>query len=811
MLRRFFQTSKYVNKFYYKIQQGFSTLLFQRFQLIGVSKNFIEQAEKSKQVSNHLEDLHQKYKESIYANKKKANLIISLSSKLTPTLESYKYELAQYIINEQINSNADLDKALAYVKDFAKKNNQLDWKQFEQTLGLGIQIDESQIISDIVTELNAIPNLNKELLCSDKKYSSQNLRIIRDKLKQHESKLIFQCFDKAVQQFIENQEKSTSHQGVQDKDGVTHSNQGNSIFIQEDLQTHIWDKIASLKGRDLCYENNSKQAYEKHLKERNGYQYIFRFPPEPNGYLHLGHAKALRTNFYSAEKLGGICYLRYDDTNPEKEKLDYIESIKDNVLWFGFKPYNITYSSDYFQEIYECAIKLINKGLAYVCELSQEQMAELRQNKQASPHRNRSIENNLRMFEDMKQGKYKENEVCLRMKIDYQHPNPTMRDPVMYRVKYYPHPKTGKKWCVYPMYDFTHCLCDSFENITHSLCTLEFEIRRDLYYWILDSLDLYKPVVWEYSRLNVSNSVLSKRKLLTLINNKVVDGWDDPRLLTINALRRRGVRPEAISAFVDLVNVARRGNENIIDQKLLDYCIRQDLENISPRTMAILEPIKLQIVNFDDFNVKQIKVPLFPKEPNRGFRELNLSSELLVDASDVRESEPNKKQEEIQDQQKKSSKKVDKNTFIGIYPGSQITLKYFGVIEVLSVNMLEKVVKCKLISTEEKDRRESIGQIHWINPNEAIQCQVKVYNDLFTAADPNQFDNILDAINPNSLEEYNNAYINKDLIQLSQEYKTFQFERVGYFSLDQISDIQENKIRFNRTVSLKDRVNRSNL
>ena len=292
-------------------------------------------------------------------------------------------------------------------------------------------------------------------------------------------------------------------------------------------------------ARDLTISLNPPEILQEHLKRTNG-RIITRFPPEPNGYLHLGHAKAIRFNFLTAKENDGICYLRYDDTNPEKESQDFIKNIYDNVSWLGYKPYKITYASEYIEKMYDYAIALIKKGKAYICEQNQKEMQEFRKEGKSSPYRDRPIEQNFELFEKMRQAKFAEGQYCLRLKIDYNHVNPTLRDPVAFRIKYKPHPHIGTKWCIYPTYDFAHCIGDSIEDITHSLCTLEFEIRRDLYYWVLDNLNIYRPKVWEYSRLNISHSLLSKRKLAILIAEKIVDGWDDPRLLTLDGLRRRG-------------------------------------------------------------------------------------------------------------------------------------------------------------------------------------------------------------------------------------------------------------------------------
>jgi len=338
---------------------------------------------------------------------------------------------------------------------------------------------------------------------------------------------------------------------------------------------------------------------KKH-REATGGRIVTRFPPEPNGYLHIGHAKAMRFNFTVAAENGGYTYLRFDDTNPVKENQEFIDNIKYCVTWLGYTPHQITHASDYFEELYELARELIRRGKAYVEHLSKPEIKKMRDLKQDSPYRNRSIEENLRLFEHMKQGRFVENECCLRMKIDMTHENPNMRDPVAYRIRYVPHPHAGDKWCIYPTYDYTHCINDSLENITHSLCTLEFENRRESYYWLLEALDLYRPIVWEYSRLNLTYTVLSKRKLEKLVKDKVVDGWEDPRILTVLGLKRRGYTPSIINAFCEEIGVSRKGNDNFTQIKLFESFARRELDREAPRTFGVLEPVLLEIVNFEE-------------------------------------------------------------------------------------------------------------------------------------------------------------------------------------------------------------------
>jgi len=399
--------------------------------------------------------------------------------------------------------------------------------------------------------------------------------------------------------------------------------------------------IMDLMGRDCNIGANSEEILKKHLEFTKG-RIVTRFPPEPNGYLHIGHAKAIRFNFTVAEENGGVTYLRFDDTNPCKENQEFIDHIKSNVEWLGYKPWKVTASSDYFQELFDFAVQLIKKGKAYVCHQNAEQMSQYRNNKMNSPYRDRSVEENLKLFEHMRQGRFEEGECSLRVKMDMQHENPCMRDFVAYRIRYTPHPHSGDKWCIYPTYDYTHCIVDSIENITHSLCTLEFEIRRESYFQLLKDLDIYKPIVWEYSRLNISNTVLSKRKIQTLVDEGYVESWSDPRLLTLQGLRRRGYTSSMINDFCAHLGVARKGNENLTSVKLLEKFARTELDRTAPRTFGVMEPILVELVNIDQAPTKKCQAPLFPVDPSKGNQTYTLDKFIYIEAEDFSENHVDK-------------------------------------------------------------------------------------------------------------------------------------------------------------------------
>ncbi|KAJ3110440.1 hypothetical protein HDU96_006616 [Phlyctochytrium bullatum] len=533
----------------------------------------------------------------------------------------------------------------------------------------------------------------------------------------------------------------------------------------------------------------------EHLKRTKG-KVITRFPPEPNGFLHIGHAKALNINFGYAAAHNGITYLRYDDTNPEAEEEIYFTSILETVEWLGFKPYAITYSSDHFQRLFDLAVDLIKRDKAYVCHCTGEEIHKMRGGDEKGPrseckHRNRPIEESVKEFYRMKNGEYAEGEAILRMKMDMFHPSPQFWDLVAYRVLYSAHHRTGDAWCIYPTYDYTHCLCDSFEDITHSLCTTEFTLSRESYYWLVDALEIYKPVQWEYGRLNLTYAVLSKRKLLKLTNDKIVDGWDDPRLYTLMALRRRGFTPEAISAFCREIGVTTANT--VIPVERLENYVRDHLNEIAPRIMALLEPVKVTITNLPDNHLEYIELQNNPKDKSMGSHKVPFTKTLYIDASDFKEE-------------------ADQNFF-------RLTkTQAVGLLNVPHPISVESVVKdASGKVTELKVKYHNTGPsikpktyIQWIahSPKDKspVNVEIRMYENLFLH--PNPFDKTLvpggwmSDINPNSLSIVS-GMAEVGLLSAKMEEK-FQFVRIGYFCVDKLSDLKKGKIVVNRTVSLKE-------
>jgi glutaminyl-tRNA synthetase len=519
-----------------------------------------------------------------------------------------------------------------------------------------------------------------------------------------------------------------------------------------------------------------------------------RFPPEPNGYLHIGHAKSICLNFGLADRYKGKTNLRFDDTNPVTEDTEYVDSIKQDVRWLGFDWEEEHYASDYFNQLYAFAVDLIKKGLAYVDDLSAEQIAATKgtptEPGKASPHRERTIEENLQLFEEMKNGKYQDGEKVLRAKIDLASPNMHMRDPIMYRIKKTSHHRTGDTWCIYPMYDFAHGQSDSIENISHSICTLEFEVHRPLYNWYIEQLGIFPSRQFEFARLNLTYTVMSKRKLLQLVQEKMVDGWDDPRMPTISGLRRRGYTPASLRNFCERIGVQRR--ENIIDVGLLEFCVREDLNKTALRRMVVLDPIKLVITNYPEGKTEVLQGENNPElEDNGGYRDLHFGRELWIEAEDFME-EPAKK-------------------WFRLAPGMKVRLKSAYIVTCTGFvkNEAGKVVEvhCEYIPESKSGNDTSginvKGTMHWISIEKSLEAEVRLYDRLFQVEDPSSEEGDFKTyLNPNSLEIIPHAKIEQSLSE-AKPGEQFQFIRKGYFTLDS-KYAQEGKLVFNRTVTLKD-------
>lgn len=540
-------------------------------------------------------------------------------------------------------------------------------------------------------------------------------------------------------------------------------------------------------------KNFIEEIIEEDLRNgKNESRVHTRFPPEPNGYLHIGHAKSICLNFGLAQKYKGLCNLRFDDTNPTKEDVEYVDSIKEDIQWLGFQWNAEYYASDYFEQFYQWAEQMIQEGLAYVDFSSQEQIS-LERGTPTKPgieskYRNTPIEENLQLFRKMRAGEFAEGEVVLRAKVDMSSPNMHMRDPIMYRVLFAEHHRTGNDWCIYPMYDYAHGQSDSIEGITHSICTLEFEVHRPLYDWFCKVLRIHHPQQIEFARLNLSYTIMSKRKLLQLVEEKYVTGWDDPRMPTISGLRRRGYSPESIRNFAETVGVAKR--ENIIDLNLLEFCVREHLNKVAQRRMAVLDPVKLIIDNYPDDQVEMLQAINNPEDPEGGNREMPFSKELWIERSDFREN-------------------ADKK-FFRLTVGREVRLKYAYIIKCTHIVKDEDGNIVEIHATYDPETKSGMAQsnrkvkatIHWLSVDHAHPAEVRLFDKLFTVPEPDNAEEgktFLDFINPESLI-VKEAFIEKGM-ENDTQHPYYQFERIGYFCVD--SDSTKEKIVFNKTVGLK--------
>ena len=550
------------------------------------------------------------------------------------------------------------------------------------------------------------------------------------------------------------------------------------------------NEIVEVKEKSL---NFLEEIIEESIA--NGLAHVqTRFPPEPNGYLHIGHAKSICINFGLAKKYGGKCNLRFDDTNPVKEDTEYVDSIKRDIQWLGFEWAIERYASDYFDQLYDWAVVLIKKGLAYVDDQTQE---EIRLNRgtvsepgKPSPWRDRSVEENLDLFERMRAGEFADGAKVLRAKIDMAHPNMLFRDPIMYRILHTEHHRTGNKWCIYPMYDYAHGQSDSIEKISHSICTLEFDVHRPLYDWFIEALDIYPSHQYEFARLNLTYTMMSKRNLLKLVQEGAVSGWDDPRMPTICALRRKGYTPASVRAFAEMVGVAKR--DNVIDLGKMEYCVREDLNKVAERRMAVLNPLKVVITNWEEGKVEMRKAVNNPENEEAGMREVPFSKVLYIERDDFMENPPKK--------------------YFRLSPGNEVRLRYSYLIKCDEVikdeegNVVELRCSYDPMSGEgsSSDGRRVKGVIHWVSADHAVEAEVRLYNPLFKTEDPYDTSegqtSWQDNLNPESLV-VTKGYL-EPALKDAPIGTTYQFERVGYFCPD--TDSTADHLVFNRTVTLKD-------
>ncbi|ESO13043.1 hypothetical protein HELRODRAFT_63797 [Helobdella robusta] len=767
--------------------------LIQLFGKIGLTENKSKDTIKNTSLSENLKTvIHEaeKVDKECLNNKTVGNLLYVLVTKLKSQIAHHRSFLVKYIASKKINSEIQLNASLDYLLHHPNAN--VDVKKFEDISGVGIVVTSEQI-EDAVTEsmskfkdeiLTKRYNFNTGLLMADVRKSLKwaDGKFVKSEI---EVQLLDMLGPKTEDDLKPRPKVLSSTEATNNKQQQKQSD-NNSLATAQSLDALAGHALKfhmpgeNYKTDGYVITPNTMALLKKHLQETKG-QVMTRFPPEPNGILHIGHAKAINFNFGYARAHNGICYLRYDDTNPEKEEEKFFVGIKDMVEWLGYKPYKVTHSSDYFQELYDLAVELIKRNLAYVCHQTSEEIKGF--NPPPSPWRERPIEESLRLFEDMKKGKINEGDATLRMKTTLEEGK---QDPVAYRIKFTPHHRSGDQWCIYPTYDYTHCLCDSIENITHSLCTKEFQSRRSSYYWLCNVLDLYCPVQWEYGRLNLYYAVVSKRKIAKLISEKIVRDWDDPRLFTLTALRRRGFPPEAINMFCGKACVSMA--QVTLDPSMLETCVRDVLNITAPRlAMAVLDPIKVTITNLSQNVPRTLRVPDFPLDESKSHHEIDFDSVIYIDRSDFREHAD------------KNYKRLATNQPVGLRYANMVISVERVVKNFNSQEIEELFVKCHLLNEIEKPK----AFIHWVS--KPLICEIRLYERLFFHKNPEDKNEVpngfLSDCNLNSLRVIERAHVDKS-ISNAKVLQKFQFERVGFFCVD--PDTTDKKFVFNLTLPLKE-------
>lgn len=730
-------------------------------------------------------------------------LLYHFASKVKNQIIRHTPLIVQYIVQKKLDTTIRIDAAIEYLLE--NPDSEIDIKKLEEKCGVGIVITPEQIetaVEDVICKFkdeiklkryrfNAgliMQEVNSKLKWADGKTVKNEVDLqILDLLGPKTEEDLIQTSKRPTKtDNVSNKVKSTADKTIKkEKNQACEADTGiaqNGFDNKEpETITELMQKInfhkpgENYKTDGYIVTENTKKLLEEHLRITKE-QVRTRFPPEPNGILHIGHAKAININFGYAAAKNGICFLRYDDTNPEKEEEQFFISIKEMVEWLGYKPYKVTHSSDYFDQLYEWAVVLIKKGLAYVCHQKAEELKGF--NPPPSPWRDRPIDENLLLFEDMKNGKIKEGDATLRMKIVLEEGK---QDPVAYRIKFLPHHRTGDKWCIYPTYDYTHCLCDSIEHITHSLCTKEFQSRRSSYYWLCNALDIYCPVQWEYGRLNMNYTVVSKRKIGKLISEGIISDWDDPRLFTLTALRRRGFPPEAINNFCARMGVT--GAQSVVDPMLLEASVRDVLNETAPRVMVVFNPLKVTIINGVQKNV--LVVPDFPNDPQKGSHKVQCQNILYIDSSDFRMNP------------EKGYRRLSESQTVGLKHAG-LVIKIVEVIKDTQGVIIELKVSAEQVNNANKPK----SFIQWVA--DPVVIEVRLYERLFLHKNPEDMNIVpngfLSDINPNSLK-VEDAFADKSL-KSAKPFDKFQFERIGFFSVD--PDSTSEKLVFNRTVTLKE-------
>ncbi|KAM8863049.1 glutamine--tRNA ligase [Spinachia spinachia] len=762
------------------------------FTAIGLSEQKARETLKNEALSSALKEAiiqAQRVRGASGVDKAVGTLLYSLASRLKdPKRLAF---LSDCIVLCKICTELQLAAALEFVKSHPE--DPIDQTAFEQACGVGVVVTPEQIEEAV----ESIVKKHREQLLGERYHFNMGLLMgeARSALKWADGKVVKNEVDLQVlhllgpkteadlEKKVKPQKAKAAGGEVRKEDvAVTEegmSGEGKSLMEQlrgESLKFHKPGENYKTEGYVIT--PNTMDLLKKHT-EITGGQIRTRFPPEPNGILHIGHAKAINFNFGYAKANNGICFLRYDDTNPEKEEEKYFTAIRDMVEWLGYKPHAVTHASDNFQQLYDLAVDLVRRGHAYVCHQKGEELKG--HNSPPSPWRDRPVDESLVLFERMKKGLFAEGEATLRMKMVMEDGK---LDPVAYRIKYTPHHRTGDQWCIYPTYDYTHCLCDSIENITHSLCTKEFQARRSSYFWLCNALDLYCPVQWEYGRLNLTYTVVSKRKIIKLVESGVVRDWDDPRLFTLTALRRRGFPAEAINNFCARVGVTV--SQTTTEPHLLEACVRDVLNDTAPRAMAVLEPLKVTITNLPEHSQLDVQVPNFPANEAKGSHTVPFARTVFIEQSDFREV------------MEKGYKRLTPDQPVGLRHAGYV-ISFQKVIKDARGKVVELEVTC--CSSEKAEKPKAF--IHWVS--QPLMCEVRLYERLFLHKHPEDQsvvpNGFLSDINPSSMHVISDALVDTS-VRGAKVLDKFQFERVGYFSLD--PDSTAEKLVFNRTVTLKE-------
>ncbi|OVA09450.1 Glutamyl/glutaminyl-tRNA synthetase [Macleaya cordata] len=749
------------------------------FMKIGLDERTAKNTIANNKVTTNLTEVINEANVTSGCGKAVGNLLYTVATRFPANALVHRRSVLEFITTLKIKTPAQLEAALSFLGRLGAENLKL--KEFEEACGVaGVEVSLEEIelaVSKVLEEkMDSILELRYRTNVGELFGHVRNTHPWAD------PKIVKQVIDEKLYGLLGERTAADDEKPARKKKEKPAKEEDKVIAVQtpsvapseeelnpftifprpeENIKVHT---EIFFSDRPVLRACNTKEMLEEHLKA-TGSRVFTRFPPEPNGYLHIGHAKAMFINFGLAKERDGCCYLRYDDTNPEAEKKEYIDHIEEIVRWMGWEPFKITYTSDYFQELYDLAVELIRRGHAYVDHQDSDEIKLYRENKMNSPWRDRPISESLKLFDDMRRGMIEEGKATLRMKQDMQSDNYNMYDLIAYRIKFTPHPHAGDKWCIYPSYDYAHCIVDSLENITHSLCTLEFETRRASYYWLLDALDRYQPYVWEYSRLNVTNTVMSKRKLNRLVTEKWVDGWDDPRLMTLAGLRRRGVSANAINAFVRGIGITRSDN-SMIRLDRLEYHIREDLNKTAARTMVVLHPLKVVITNLDGKSIMDLDAKKWPDaqtDDASAFYKVPFTNVVYIERSDFRTK--------------------DSKDYYGLAPGKSVLLRYAFPIkctEIIYGGDSETILEIRAEYDPSKKTKPK-GVLHWVaqpspgvNP---VKVEVRLFDKLFLSENPAELENFLEDLNPRSKEVIPEAFSVPSLKDAAVGDK-FQFERL---------------------------------